>query len=551
MKNLIKSLVLLMMGLFCFVSCSEDTPDNESYYTVKFNSMGGTEVYEQKVKPGEKAEKPADPEKNGVVFSGWFKSDKFEKEWIFENETVNSDITLYAKWIAPENSCTVVFESNGGTKIDSKKVEKGSQLSDLPVPEKEGFEFEGWYTDAACTVKFEPDTKIVEDITLFAKWKAESSDTLKKMLNELIAKAEELNRNDYYEEQFEDMKNVLERVKKVAADADATEEDIQKAYDDLKAAIDALVPVVTGKKLFMDCPGILLDDKYVVINSSMNNLYDNNKTIEFDTYNEYGLYPKEQKVIFEYDKKELNSWLTHEGSIDIKDDYITIRNIKKDLPAGKEIAIKATSEVNRNVSKTVFLKTYSAEEIKNKFIETVNSLPAVNEFSFDNYQEVEKKVSLAEWLYYNLSDQDFQDQKVISAREKLTLLRENDEYDNWYGCTAVQIDEKTCTFDSEICQYHSNGNFPLGEITYQYTVDGQITKDQFKFLSGNKFEYWYNSPEDTNGEWRKEEVGEYKITTAENGLQMIIIHTLEYYYDNEEMSRSASLVKHILHKRNR
>ena len=546
MKNLIKSLVLLIMGMFCFVSCSEDTPDNESYFTVKFNSMGGTEVKEQKVKPGEKAEKPADPEKDGVVFSGWFKSDKFEKEWIFENETVNSDITLYAKWIAPENSCTVVFESNGGTKINSKKVEKGSQLSDLPVPEKEGFEFEGWYTDAACTVKFELGTKIVEDITLFAKWKAESIDTLKKMLNELIAKAEGLNENDYYEEQFEDMKVVLERVKKVAADANATNEEIQKAYDDLKAVVDVLLPILTGENLFIEYDGHLLDDKYIVVNSSYNSQH-TELYIDFETYNEYGLYTNEQKYVFNYEKDKLNSWLAESGSISEEDYMIVINNLKTNLPVGEEIDIKATSEVNSNVSKTVTLKIYSAENIKNKFIETVNSLPTV---TLDNYQEVEKKMNIADELYYNLSEPYFQNQEVQSAYKKLQLLKDNDKY--WYGCIAAQIDEKTCAFDYGVCQYNSNGNFPLGEITYQYTVDnGQLAKDQFKFLSENKFEYWYYSPEETNGKWRKEEAGEYKMVKAENGLQMIVIHTLESYYDNEEMSRSASPVKHILHKRNR
>ena len=84
------------------------------------------------------------------------------------------NIRIYAKWQAPEY--TVSFETNGGTLIDSITVTKGDQIELPQNPEKEGDTFLGWYTDADFVKKFIPESKIVEDTTLYAKW--ESSETV-------------------------------------------------------------------------------------------------------------------------------------------------------------------------------------------------------------------------------------------------------------------------------------------------------------------------------------------------------------------------------------
>ena len=53
---------------------------------------------------------------------------------------------------------------------------KGDQIELPRDPEKEGDTFLGWYTDADFVKKFISESKIVEDITLYAKW--ESSETV-------------------------------------------------------------------------------------------------------------------------------------------------------------------------------------------------------------------------------------------------------------------------------------------------------------------------------------------------------------------------------------
>ena len=65
---------------------------------------------------------------------------------------------------------TVTFETNGGNKIDSVKVSKNGILSKPTEPTKEGFDFDGWYTDKALKTVYDFDTKVAKSFTLYAKW---------------------------------------------------------------------------------------------------------------------------------------------------------------------------------------------------------------------------------------------------------------------------------------------------------------------------------------------------------------------------------------------
>lgn len=66
---------------------------------------------------------------------------------------------------------TVSFESNGGSKISSETVTNGKPLTTSTAPNRDGYVFEGWYTDEALTKPFNFGvTLITKDITLYAKW---------------------------------------------------------------------------------------------------------------------------------------------------------------------------------------------------------------------------------------------------------------------------------------------------------------------------------------------------------------------------------------------
>lgn len=70
------------------------TPD---YYTVKFDTDGGTIVPDQLVKPGGKVVQPPVPARTGSIFDGWLKNGV---KYQFNNAYVYNDMTLYAKWLA-------------------------------------------------------------------------------------------------------------------------------------------------------------------------------------------------------------------------------------------------------------------------------------------------------------------------------------------------------------------------------------------------------------------------------------------------------------------
>jgi uncharacterized repeat protein (TIGR02543 family) len=70
-------------------------------YSVSFESNGGDTVSALTgVGYGATITEPADPTKTGYTFAGWYKEAGLSNEWDFESDTVASDVTLYAKWIA-------------------------------------------------------------------------------------------------------------------------------------------------------------------------------------------------------------------------------------------------------------------------------------------------------------------------------------------------------------------------------------------------------------------------------------------------------------------
>lgn len=68
-------------------------------------------------------------------------------------------------------SYTVSYETLGGSKVNSAKVMNGKSIVKPSDPEREGYAFLGWYTDADYTNAFVFGvTRITADTTLYARW---------------------------------------------------------------------------------------------------------------------------------------------------------------------------------------------------------------------------------------------------------------------------------------------------------------------------------------------------------------------------------------------
>jgi len=65
---------------------------------------------------------------------------------------------------------TISFEENGGSEVDDITKVVGSIIGSLPSPTKEGYSFDGWYTDKDLTTAFVENRMPSENITLYAKW---------------------------------------------------------------------------------------------------------------------------------------------------------------------------------------------------------------------------------------------------------------------------------------------------------------------------------------------------------------------------------------------
>jgi len=163
------------------------------FYTVTFNSNGGSAVDPIRTEIGKKITEPEKekwPAKPPYVFGGWFKdndgtlnNDTASDRWNFGNDTVSRDITLYAKWLPAGTALyTVAFDSNGGSEVPNiNNVASGEKINQPANPTKTGLRsvFGGWYKDLNSANaddlsidkrwNFGTDT-VTADTTLYAKW---------------------------------------------------------------------------------------------------------------------------------------------------------------------------------------------------------------------------------------------------------------------------------------------------------------------------------------------------------------------------------------------
>lgn len=174
--------------------------------TVKFESNGGSAVEGQTVSYGDKLTRPEDPTREGYRFGGWYRDIDLQDPWDFDADTVQGNMTLYARWTTEETPTEPKPEENGGfdlwwllalglaalillliliftgkktvhfdtgcsAKVKDQKVKKGALVTRPEEPRRMGRNFGGWYGDEARTRRWDFEKDTVEDnMTLYAKW---------------------------------------------------------------------------------------------------------------------------------------------------------------------------------------------------------------------------------------------------------------------------------------------------------------------------------------------------------------------------------------------
>ena len=157
-------------------------------YTVTLDANGGTfdangstvERDTVQITYGGDFEQMPIPRYKGYFFRGWYDEKWVGRQYGDEDGRgtytydKTEDCTLYALWEeAP--LCTVTFNPNGGTLTGAATCEeKQNECIQRPYEEpiREGHNFRGWYTDAACKPeqKWDFDDPIPGNMTLYAGW---------------------------------------------------------------------------------------------------------------------------------------------------------------------------------------------------------------------------------------------------------------------------------------------------------------------------------------------------------------------------------------------
>ncbi|MBD5554998.1 MAG: hypothetical protein HDQ95_06565, partial [Roseburia sp.] len=113
--------------------------------------------------------------RDGYTFEGWYSDAEFTSE-VTEIATGSiGDITLYAKWtqIVVETTYNITYVLDGGTNASGNPAtyKESDETIVLKDATRDGYTFEGWYSDEAFTDKVTEITKgSTGDITLYAKW---------------------------------------------------------------------------------------------------------------------------------------------------------------------------------------------------------------------------------------------------------------------------------------------------------------------------------------------------------------------------------------------
>ena len=155
-------------------SSESSSAEQEMFYTVSFETNGGSAVNSVTVKAGETITLgDYIPEKAGFYFYGWSLDEAFTARAnnLF---VVEENVTLYAEWGA-EEKYLLSFETNGGSAIEPVLYYPNAYLAAPEAPTKANYVFAGWYKDAELTKEFSFNAAPQmpsKAMTIYAKWES-------------------------------------------------------------------------------------------------------------------------------------------------------------------------------------------------------------------------------------------------------------------------------------------------------------------------------------------------------------------------------------------
>lgn len=163
----------------CFIDFKTITvqADAPQTYTVNFDPMGGQVSTTQATTDanGQLPSLPV-PTRDGYVFDGWY-TQSTGGETVTATYQFSVDTTIYAQWtLAP--TFTVTFEPNGGNVSPIQMTtDTDGTLTTLPTPTRDGYVFNGWYTQPTGGETVTSAYQFSVDTTIYARWSVIQSST--------------------------------------------------------------------------------------------------------------------------------------------------------------------------------------------------------------------------------------------------------------------------------------------------------------------------------------------------------------------------------------
>lgn len=159
MKKITAFAAVLIMLLTCFFGCAS------AKFTVTYNVDGVLST--ETVDSGSTASCAKPENAEGKTFDGWYTDDALTL--IYDEKTpVTKDVTLYGTWreTKPQRYVVTFIVDE----IPYEVAVNAGEAAAFDEPKKSGYTFNGWYTDQACTKKFDLSAPIAGDLTLYAGW---------------------------------------------------------------------------------------------------------------------------------------------------------------------------------------------------------------------------------------------------------------------------------------------------------------------------------------------------------------------------------------------
>lgn len=136
--------------------------------TITIDTVGGNLIDSITGLPGTAVTKPQDPTKEYFTFLGWYQDKEYTTAYTFTT-IPTENTTVYAKW-APKTASIITFNTNGGSYVNQIYGTEGDTIILPEAPTREGYTFDGWYTDSDLKNELTATTYTTESYTLYAKW---------------------------------------------------------------------------------------------------------------------------------------------------------------------------------------------------------------------------------------------------------------------------------------------------------------------------------------------------------------------------------------------